>query len=88
MPRMVKDVQKLTGRIATLKKFVSKVTDKYLPFFKTLKQAFTWMEEYEKAFLGAKTLLEQPTTPEPIKGGREPVFVFSIISHSCECGLG
>ena len=40
-PKAVKEVQKLTGRIATLNKFVSKATDKCLPFFKTLKQAFT-----------------------------------------------
>ena len=39
-PRTVKEVQKLTGRIATLNRFVSKVTDKCFPFFKTLKQAF------------------------------------------------
>ena len=39
-PRTVKDVQKLTGRIAALNRFVSKATDKCLPFFKTLKQAF------------------------------------------------
>ena len=40
-PKAVKEVQKLTGRIATLNKFVSKATDKCLPFFKTLKQALT-----------------------------------------------
>ena len=39
-PKIIKEVQKLIGRIATLNKFVSKVTDKCLPFFKTLKQAF------------------------------------------------
>ena len=39
-PRIVKDVQKLTERIAALNRFVSRVTDKCLPFFKTLKKAF------------------------------------------------
>ena len=39
-PRTVKEVQKLTGRIAALNRFVSRATDKCLPFFKTLKQAF------------------------------------------------
>ena len=39
-PKTVKEVQKLTGRIATLNKFDSRATDKCLPFFKTLKQAF------------------------------------------------
>ena len=36
-PRTIKEVQKLTGRIAALNKFVSRATDKCLPFFKTLK---------------------------------------------------
>ena len=44
-PKTVKEVQKVTGRIATLNKFISKVTDKCLPFFKTLKQAFAWIDE-------------------------------------------
>ena len=39
-PKTVKEVQKLTGRIAALNKFVSKATNKCLSFFKTLKQAF------------------------------------------------
>ena len=39
--RTVKEVQKLTGRIAILNRFIFKVTEKCLPFFKTLKQAFT-----------------------------------------------
>ena len=40
-PRIVKEVQNLMGRVATLNRFVSRATDKCLPFFKTLKQAFT-----------------------------------------------
>ena len=36
-PRTVKEVQKLIGRIAALNRFVSRATDKCLPFFKTLK---------------------------------------------------
>ena len=39
-PKTVKEVQKLTGRITALNRFVSRATDKCLPFFKTLKQAF------------------------------------------------
>ena len=39
-PKTVKEVQSLTRRVATLNKFVSKATDKCLPFFKTLKRAF------------------------------------------------
>ena len=36
----IKEVQSLTGRVAALNRFVSKATDKCLPFFKVLKKAF------------------------------------------------
>lgn len=49
-PKTVKEVQKLTERIVALNRFVSKDTDKCLPFFKTLKQAFAWTDECEAAF--------------------------------------
>ena len=38
--KTIKEVQSLIGRVATLNRFVSKATDKCLPFFKTLKRAF------------------------------------------------
>ena len=47
--KTVKEVQ-ITGRIAALNRFVSKATDKCLPFFKTLKQTFVWTDKCEKAF--------------------------------------
>ena len=56
-PKTVKEVQKLTGRIATLNRFVSKAMDKCLPFFKTLKQAFAWTDECEAAFQKLKRYL-------------------------------
>ena len=45
-PRNIKEVQSLTGRVAALNKFDSKATDKCLPFFKVLKKAFKWKDEY------------------------------------------
>ena len=44
-PKNIKEVQSLTGRVATLNRFVSKVTDKCLPFFKILRKAFEWTDE-------------------------------------------
>ncbi|XP_065635439.1 uncharacterized protein LOC136070054 [Quercus suber] len=37
-PKNIKEVQSLTGRVAALNKFVSKATDKCLPFFKILRK--------------------------------------------------
>jgi hypothetical protein len=36
-PRSVKDVQKLTGSMAALNRFISRLSEKGLPFFKLLK---------------------------------------------------
>ena len=44
-PRNIKEVQSLTGQVAALNRFVSKATNKYLPFFKVLKKAFEWTDE-------------------------------------------
>ena len=39
-PKNIKEVQSLIGRVAALNRFVSKATDKCLPFFKILKKTF------------------------------------------------
>ena len=44
-PRMVKVVQSLNGKIAAINRFISKATDKCLPFFHTLRKLFEWMDE-------------------------------------------
>ena len=44
-PRNVKEVQNLNGKIAALNRFVSRATDRCLPFFRTLKRSFEWTAE-------------------------------------------
>ena len=44
-PQNIKEVQSLTRRVTTLNRFVSKATDKCLPFFKVLKKAFEWADD-------------------------------------------
>ena len=44
-PSNIKEVQSFTEQVATLNRFVSKATDKCLPFFKVLKKAFEWTNE-------------------------------------------
>ena len=39
-PSGIKEVQRLTGRIAALSQFVSRASDKCQPFFQVLKKAF------------------------------------------------
>ena len=42
LPSGIKEVQRLTGRIAALSRFVSRASDKCQPFFQVLKKAFQW----------------------------------------------
>ena len=44
-PRTVKEVQSLNGKIAALNRFVSKTTNKCLPFFCTLRKLFEWTDD-------------------------------------------
>jgi len=44
-PKTVKEVQSLNDKIAALNRFVSRTTDKCLPFFHVLKRSFEWTDE-------------------------------------------
>ena len=44
-PKNAKEVQSLNDKIGTLNRFVSRATDKCLPFFRTLKNSFEWIAE-------------------------------------------
>ncbi|KAI5333905.1 hypothetical protein L3X38_024037 [Prunus dulcis] len=69
IPKTVKDIQSLTGRVAALTRFISKATDRCAPFFKAFKgtkRNITWTAECETAFselkeyMGRAPLLSTP----------------------------
>jgi hypothetical protein len=67
-PAIIKDVQKLTGCMAALNRFISRLGERGLPFFKLLKRQdkFQWTEEAERALQDLKHHLQSPpilTTP-------------------------
>ena len=70
-PKTVKEGQRLTVHIAALNKFVSKATNKCLPFFKVLKQVFQWMDECEAAFQNLKEYLAKPPLLSPSVEGED-----------------
>ena len=78
-PKNVKEVQSLNGKIVALNRFVSRVTDKYLPFFHTLKKSFEWMAECQQAFEYLKTYLSSLPLLSPSKQGEE-LFIYLAIS--------
>ena len=59
-PAMTKDVQRLIGSVAVLNRFISRVTDKCLPFFKVLRKEVKWTPESEKCIQELKAYLASP----------------------------
>jgi len=78
-PRITKQLQRLTGRIAALNRFISRSTDKCLPFFKILRKAFKWSEECEEAFGKLKEYLTNPPLlSRPTEG--EILYLYLAVS--------
>jgi ribonuclease HI len=61
-PTCIKDVQKLTGCMAVLNRFISKLGERVLPFFKLLKhqEKFVWTPEADQALPQLKDFLSMP----------------------------
>ena len=74
VPRIVKDVRRLTGCVAALSRFISKSVERALPFFKILKKAgpMKWTPEADaalqelKAYLSSVPTLVAPKHQEPL----------------------
>ena len=81
-PRRGKEVQKLTGCIAALNLFVSRSTDKCLPFFNVLRgsKEFAWTGECERAFQELKIYLGHASVlAKPLIGER--LFTYLPVSE-------
>lgn len=77
----MKEVQRLTSRLATLSKFISRATNRNLPFLKVLRHAktFKWTEECERVFAKLKAYLTNPpllSKPKP----NEVLFLYLAVS--------
>jgi hypothetical protein len=61
-PTCIKDMQKLTGCMVALNRFISKLEERGLPFFKLLKhqQKFVWTPEADQALARLKDFLSKP----------------------------
>jgi hypothetical protein len=62
LPKCVKDIQKLTGCMTALSRFISQLGEKGLSFFKLLKakEKFEWSEEANASFAELKRFLTSP----------------------------
>ena len=78
-PKNIREVQSLTRRVAALNRFVSKATDKCLPFFKVLRKAFEWTDECQKAFQDLKDYLTTAPLLSPSVHGEE-LYLYLAVS--------
>ena len=86
-PQSIKEVQSLTGWVAALNRFVSKATDKCLPFFKVLKKAFEWTNECQKAFQDLKTYLITAPLLSLFVTGEELYLYLAVTPHAISSAL-
>ncbi|KAL2248492.1 UNVERIFIED_CONTAM: hypothetical protein Sindi_2701500 [Sesamum indicum] len=82
-PYSIKDMQKLTSRLAALNRFISRSVDKGLPFFKVIHgmQKFEWTNASQEAFDVLKGyLVSPPLLIKPKMGGF--LYLYLSISES------
>jgi hypothetical protein len=82
-PATIKDVQKLTGCMAALNRFISRLGERGLPFLKLLKyqDKFQWTEVAERALQDLKKHLQSPpilTAPLP---GEDLLLYIAATTH-------
>ena len=83
----IKEVQSLTERVAALNRFVSKATDKCLPFFRILKRAFEWTNECQTAFQDLKMYLIVAPLLSPSVMGEELFLYLAVTPHVVSSAL-
>ena len=86
-PQNIKEVQSLTGRVAALNRFVSKATDKCLPFFRILRKAFEWTDDCQKAFKDLKAYLTSAPLLSPSMLGEELYLYLAVTPHAVSSAL-
>ena len=77
-PRNVKEVQSLNGKVAALNRFVSRATEKCLPFFRTLKKSLEWNTKCQQAFEELKSYLSASPLLSPSQPGEE-LFLYLAV---------
>ena len=80
-PRNMKEVQSLNGKVAALNRFVSRATNKCLPFFRMLKRSFEWTVECQQAFEDLKTYLSSLLLLSSSQPGEE-LFLYLVVSSA------
>jgi hypothetical protein len=82
-PVSMKDVQKLTGRVVALNRFIPRAAKRSLPFFQVLRSSknFQWSETQKQAFQELKDYLSNMTKLCPLES-RLPLLLYVSASNS------
>ncbi|KFK39802.1 hypothetical protein AALP_AA3G290100, partial [Arabis alpina] len=87
-PKNKREVQRLTGRIAALNRFISRSTDRSLPFYQLLRgnKSFAWDDKCESAFQDLKQYLTTtPILSKPELG--ETLYLYVSITDAAVSGV-
>ena len=88
-PQTLQEKQKLAGCVTSLRRFISKLGERALPFFKLMKKKgpFEWTPEADTAFQDLKRYLTSPpvmVAPRPL----EPLVLYlAATPHSASAAL-
>jgi hypothetical protein len=80
-PARIQDIQKLTGSLAALSRFISRLAERALPFLKLLWKSgpFSWTEEAEQAFEELKQHLVSLPILVALEPG-EPLYLYIAVA--------
>ena len=81
-PKYVRDVHRLTRKIASLSMFISRISNRYEPFFKSIKKntSSLWGPEQGKAFMELTQYLNsRPILSSPLS--EEDLFMYLAVSE-------
>ena len=84
-PRNPKEVQRLTGMIAALNRFISRSLDRFRPFYLLMNKwkGFEWTEECSLAFQQLKEYLSRPSIMS-IPEVDEVLFAYIAVAPNAE----
>ena len=81
-PRNLKQVQKFTGCLASLSRFLSRLGEKAIPLYQLMKKTkkFTWTPQADEAFKELKRMLSTaPILAAPIE--KEPMMLYIVATN-------
>ncbi|XP_063948038.1 uncharacterized protein LOC135152135 [Daucus carota subsp. sativus] len=88
-PSNIKEVQKLTGRVAALNRFISRSSDRCRLFYDVLRknEGFQWSESHEAALDDLKKYLSTPPLLSKPLEGEELYIYLSVTDHAVSAVL-